>query len=401
MKKFNKNILLFGFSICFIALGFFSLDMLSQIGDDIAELFNSISSGDISAFSVFTDNINNDSSKRLSYHNQIMDLNSIKDNILGTKIIPKDEDTIIKTKSGSLINKVNQLPKSEIENNVNQIAKLQKLAESNGASFLYCAAPPKENFETTQVNSINYSKSNFDQLLSELKANQIPYTDFNEIFGDDINSVGRYYYTDHHWTSLTGFYAYSLICKNLKKRYGFEYKKMYIDLENFSVQTYPDWFLGSYGKKVGTYFTWNGADDFELIFPKFQTNLTEEQPFEHEVRNGRFEDTVLFFEKMRKDYYGINSYAMYSGGNSYLQIMKNNMNPSGKKILMIRDSFACVVAPFLALQSSELHVCDLRNLELPGERINVKDYIEQMKPDYVLVLYSGINYNADGRYNFF
>ena len=81
--------------------------------------------------------------------------------------------------------------------------------------------------------------------------------------------------------------------------------------------------------------------------------------------------------------------------------MKNNMNPSGKKILMIRDSFACVVAPFLALQSSELHVCDLRNLELPGERINVKDYIEQMKPDYVLVLYSGINYNADGRYNFF
>ena len=81
MKNANKNIFVFIFSICFLVFGFFSMDMMSQIGDDIAELFDKISSGDISAFFVFTDNINNDSSKRLSYHNQMMDLNSIKDNL--------------------------------------------------------------------------------------------------------------------------------------------------------------------------------------------------------------------------------------------------------------------------------------------------------------------------------
>lgn len=82
--------------------------------------------------------------------------------------------------------------------------------------------------------------------------------------------------------------------------------------------------------------------------------------------------------------------------------MKNNLNPKGEKVLLIRDSFACVVAPFLALQTSELHICDVRDDEhYVGDKLNMEEYIEQIKPDYVLVLYTGVGDTTDSRYDFF
>ena len=163
-----------------------------------------------------------------------------------------------------------------------------------------------------------------------------------------------------------------------------------------------NWFLGSKGKKVGTYFTWNGADDFDLITPKFETSFTEERPFKNQTRTGTFQETVLYMDNMYKDYYRINTYATYSGGDFRLQIMKNNLNPNEKKVLLIRDSFACVVSPFLALQTSELHVCDVRDYDYyVGKKLNMKDYIKQIKPDYVLVLYTGIGGSFDSRFDFF
>ena len=178
----------------------------------------------------------------------------------------------------------------------------------------------------------------------------------------------------------------------------------YTDIRSYTIKTYDKWFLGSLGKKVGAYFTWGGADDFELITPNFDTNLTESQPIKDIERNGSFEDTALYMENMKKDYFNINTYATYSGGDFRLQIMKNNLNQNGKKILMIRDSFACVVAPFLALQTSELHICDMRDYEYyVGEKLNAEDYIKQLKPDYVIVLYSGVSSieDSDGKYDFF
>jgi hypothetical protein len=152
---------------------------------------------------------------------------------------------------------------------------------------------------------------------------------------------------------------------------------------------------------VGTYFTEEGADDFELITPKFETDLIEEQPFKNSIRTGSFEETVLYMDNLEKDYYGKNSYVTYSGGDYRLQIIKNNKNLEGKKILLIRDSFGCVVSPFLSLQTSELHVCDVRNFEsFVGEKVNMEEYIQQIQPDYVLVLYTGTDLSS-GRNDFF
>lgn len=239
--------------------------------------------------------------------------------------------------------------------------------------------------------------------LSALENSMIPYVDFSkELIKSDISVRDMFYYTDHHWKTNTGFVATGIICEMLHTKYDFNYNAQYTDVKNYEIKTYKDWFLGSRGKKVGKYFTWNGADDFELIIPRFQTELIEEQPFKNQIREGKFEDTVLYMENMEKDYYKINPYVTYSGGDFRLQIMKNKLNLNGSKILLIRDSFACVVSPFLALQTSELHICDVRDdSHYVGDKLDMKEYIEQVQPDYVLVLYTGIGDVSDSRYDFF
>ena len=80
-------------------------------------------------------------------------------------------------------------------------------------------------------------------------------------------------------------------------------------------------------------------------------------------------------------------YETYSGGNIRLQIFRNNLLENGKKIMIVRTSYAGVVTPYLALQAKELHIIDNRNEDyLSGDSVDVKEYIKEIDPDYVIVL---------------
>ena len=318
-------------------------------------------------------------------------------------MIQKDDTVVVKAESGSLIAEVDKLDKNQILQVVNVIQELQKVAEENGAEFLYCAAPKKEMYEKSPKNVENHAQHNYSQLLSLLTKAKVPYIDFAKILDKtDIPTAELFYYTDHHWRAYPGFVAANAISEELNLRYNFSYNMLYTDINNYQIEQYEDWFLGSRGKKTGIFFSGNGADDFELIIPKFETDMTEEQPYKKQIRKGKFEEAVLYMDNMRKDYYKTNAYVTYSGGDFRLQIMKNNLNPDGKKILMIRDSFACVVAPFLALQTSELHICDVRSgYDYVGDKLDAEEYIKQIEPDYVIVLYTGIGDSSDSRYDFF
>ena len=404
MKKFNKNILVFVFCMLFVGAGLCSGDLFSGTKDALDNLMNGKSSK-FTRIAKFEKKIDRISTENLLYHNEMMDVNSVKENLLGTRVIFKDDATVVKMDSGSLSSQSKKIDTKEIKKTVEAINRLKSVSEKNGAKFLYCATPTKTQYEKSPENIDNFAEDNYQSFLKQMNAAQIPYIDFKqELDNSNIESDSIYYFTDHHWKVNSGFFATGALCKELNSRYGFSYDEKYTDLSNYNIQSYSNLFLGSFGKKVGTYFTWHGADDFELITPNFETNMTEEQPFKNEKRNGKFEDTVLFMDNMEKDYYGINTYATYSGGDFRLQIMKNNLNPNGKKILLIRDSFACVVAPFLALQTSELHICDMRNYEsYVGDKLNAEEYIKQIKPDYVIVLYSGVSSieKSDGKYDFF
>ena len=256
-------------------------------------------------------------------------------------------------------------------------------------------------YEKCPSNISNYASENMDVFLSNLHSVGVPYVDFRETLDrSELKQEDYFFYTDHHWTPGSGLAATKGICEKLNRLYGFDYNKEYVDYKNYNITLLKKWFLGSYGKKVGCFFSWHGPDDFEVIIPSFETDMIEEDPL-FGTRKGSFENTVLFKERLEKNYYTQNTYAAYSYANFHLQIMKNNLLHNGKKILLIRDSFACVVAPFLSLQTKELDICDMRDY-VEGNRLNLKEYIAKTNPDYVIVLFSGVgnvHYSA-GQYDF-
>lgn len=139
-----------------------------------------------------------------------------------------------------------------------------------------------------------------------------------------------------------------------------------------------------------------------MITPKFKTSFVEEQPFKNEKRTGDFTQTLLFKEHIdKKDWYNKNPYATYSGGDFRLQIFSNKHADNDRKVLVIRDSFGCAVSPFLALQNKTTYLVDVRNYDYyVGEKPNIYELIDEIKPDCVLVIYEGVATNAVGRLDF-
>lgn len=401
MKTFNKNSILFlSFAIAII-IGLYG-ECFQSLASNLYDSFSELKSGHVKNAISTIKYTNYISTEKLLYHDQLVDINSLENNLINTRFIKKTSGNTVKCNEDMLamINS-ERFNQQHLDTVAGVISELQNKSESCGAKFLYLAVPEKDYYQTFPSNIRDYSKMNFDDYLDCLKEKNVPVLSYIDEFRKrGMQNEDIYYYTDTHWTTNVGLLAAQLACDSLHERYGFSFDNSKLNITNYNQTLYKDWFLGALGKKVGTYFTWHGADDFNLITPRFETNLLLEEPLKNVKKEGAFEDTVLYLDNLEKDYYSKDSYSTYSGGNRQLQVVKNQLNPNGKKVLIVRDSFACVVTPFLALQTSELHICDVRKCQ-DGEKINIENYINKINPDYVIVLYAGVRNPDNSLYNFF
>ncbi len=392
MKRFNNNFILFVCAFVFVLFGF-GASFRWMIVDTLYIAYSNIKTGNIiGGISDCVSYVSDTASKSLSYHDTLMDIDSAKNNLLNTAIIIKDDSTIAKTESGTLTEVFPYVPDETIETAVSNIEALYATAIKNDADFLYVGVAQKSYGLELPSNVSDYSKVNYDRFINSLSNKNIPTLNLT----DELNKSGKwsedlFFITDHHWKPNVGFWATEKICSTLSVNYGFVYDDYYTNPENYETTTYENWFLGSYGKKTGRFFV-NGAEDIDIILPKFDTKFTSAQPFKNETKQGTFYEVLMesdFIET--KDPYHLNAYATYTGGDFQYQIVKNELNPNGKKILVLRDSFACVVTPYLAMNTSELHIFDMRDFtKVSEDRIDVHEYIEKEKPDYVILLYSGM-----------
>lgn len=385
MKKFNKNIILFVFSIAFVLYGF--AGYVFDIHKGIGKLYEAKES--FAETKDITGTLEKMTGDDLWYHDALIDINSVRINLLNNRIAVKSDGAVVKTNSGKLSFYSQDIrDEKELKNAVDKVKEIYGYATANGSGFLYVAVPLKQQYEEFPPNIEDHSAENYAALLDCLKQNDIPYLDCDQALrSSPIKQDDRYFITDHHWKPYSGFVVAGSICDKLAALYSFSYDKEKTDIGNYDIEVYKDYFLGSQGKKVGQYFTWEGCDDFELIVPRFDTDLTESIPYSETVREGSFDDTLLHKEYLSDNLHHAEVYETYSGGNIRLQIFRNNLLENGKKIMIVRTSYAGVVTPYLALQAKELHIIDNRNEDyLSGDFVDVKQYIKEIDPDYVIVL---------------
>lgn len=278
------------------------------------------------------------------------------------------------------------------------MARLRDQLDKRDLPLLYLQAPGKVAPGNGQLPDgvEDYSNDYADQLLSELEAQQIPYLDFRSLFAaiEDREWTSWFFSTDHHWTPEAAFTACAALFDTLRTDYGYDIPALYSSPDSFTRRSYEDYFLGSQGKRVGTLYA--GVDDIELWQPTFPTSFTYSVPIYEIERTGPFEASLLFPERLEeKDYFNANPYTLYSGGDYSLARIYNHENPDGPRIMLLRDSFSCAMAPFLALGCSELITVDLRYFHE-----NLLSYVDWLKPDAVLVMYTTGSVALDPLFDF-
>lgn len=179
-----------------------------------------------------------------------------------------------------------------------------------------------------------------------------------------------FYRTDHHWTTLGAFYGANALLETLGKEP--------LTMEEFAPETASEDFNGTLYSQSGIH--WLEPDTIEYWAGEEGLSVTS-------WRTGKPEESVLYDRSWLtvKD-----KYSSFLGGNQPLAVIKNENNPDGGKIMLLRDSYADALAPLLAQRFAEVHLLDLRYYRMPAAV-----YAQQYDIDEICVVYSVQNFISD------
>jgi len=197
---------------------------------------------------------------------------------------------------------------------------------------------------------------NTQALLNQWQS-QLPLTDLFETLSQHKDE-GLYYKTDHHWTLKGAYLAYVA----LMKEWGLEA----LDYDHFTPKTVQG-FLGTYFNKSRLESV--SPEDLTYIDPSIISYETDGKTVFNLIDHSALEGT---------DKYGAFLYGNHGFG--HITVRESN---DPKRLLVIKDSYANSLIPFMTAAFDEIDVIDLRHFSGSLENIlSTSDY------DHVLILQS-------------
>ena len=148
------------------------------------------------------------------------------------------------------------------------------------------------------------------------------------------------------------------------------------DLNNYYIVRYKNWHLGSYGQRVGVHF--GGIDDYDLIYPKFNTclyNTTTET-------EGSFNKVIIDWGVFQTfDPQNQYTYDRATNKTDY-NILKNVECKNGLSVMVIGDSYSSGINPFMILSYSNYKFYRFDKLSV--------DLLNENQPDVLMfMIYPG------------
>lgn len=190
-----------------------------------------------------------------------------------------------------------------------------------------------------------------------------------------MNGNQIFYRTDHHWTTYGAYTAY----RSLSEALGFDPNSE----STYEKTAYP----GFYGTTYSTSGYWlNPPDEIEVW--DNPSNDVEVTIIDGETDIHR---DMFFYTHLDED----DKYPVFLDGNHPYTVIKNKNAATDEKLLVVKDSFAHSLVPFLADHYAEIIMVDMRYYSLPLQPI-----VEQEKVDKILFLYSIDNLSTDGDIGF-
>ena len=330
----------------------------------------------LSAESFFSGDFGVDFEKYLSDHmparSFFVGLNSYYNNALGNPL----SNGIYNCKDGYLVNDPPTYDRLDINFSIvadfakeNDVKTAMVLAPSTG--YVCSDLLPNKHI-------IYKDDEYFEKAKDVLSDANVDFVDMREPLKNAYNEGTQVFYkTDHHWTSSGAYLAY----EELSSVLGFEKK----DKKRYDITEYEDFYGTTYSSsgfwltKPDTIATWESKD----IKPNAITvEITEGD-------ETTTSDSMFYLDNLKDN----DKYPIYLDGNHPYTTIKNKTlakNENSKKLLIIKDSFAHTLTPFLADHYAEIVMIDMRYYKQ-----NVTELLEKGDFDNVLFVYSIDNLSTD------
>ena len=263
-----------------------------------------------------------------------------------------------------------------------------------GGHFLYVQVPYKNVGQAPELAA--YSGDNTEEYESRLdtllRDSGIPVLDLRA-----YDTCKDYYATDHHWTTISAFYAAKIIADEVERLYNIDLTDhtFFGDMENYESITYEDCFLGSIGVKVGPYYA--GKDSFTVLNPQFPTDFTFEHYIDSVLQStysGPFVEAFIDQSLLENRSYN-NKYEANMHGAYVESIIKNHLAQNDLKGLLVTHSYGRAMAPYLSLDFGELRYLDPQKGRFNDD---LTVYIREYKPDVVIFMYNWPVNIGDGQW---
>lgn len=195
-----------------------------------------------------------------------------------------------------------------------------------------------KNLSDSQHSAIEFVNNNFSEDVVAVDA----YTPIKEHIDEYV-----YYRTDHHWTSLGAYYAYT----GFAKQAGHEA----VPLDSYKKGEAPG-FLGHISTVNPSEKVNNNPDNVIYYTPPV---ITEMKVFYYDKETG--EKKSYNGKVINKTYVDLDQkYGVFLGGDFPLGVIKTNAK-SDRKIMVIKDSYGNAFIPFLTPHYKEIYVVDPRH----------------------------------------
>ena len=287
------------------------------------------------------------------------------------KLMKKSENnSVYFAKDNYLISKPEKFDKEQVDKNIEAI---KTLYDVGGYNMTVAVVPTAYEILNDKLPAHAYDSRVIDvqnEVAEQFGETAIKVCDTTSILRDHKDEY-IYYRTDHHQTMLGSYYVYSALGG-------------YLDYSvpvpgSYDRETLADDFYGT---------TWSKAsiksavpDTIERFTLRDRVmNTSVEFPFEDQTMIGLYNRRNL--EKKDK-------YTVYVDGNHGLTII-NTTNKTGKKLAVLKDSYAHSLAPFLAEQYDTIYMVDLRYYN-----DDLVKYLKDNKVKDMLVLYNAETFNSD------
>lgn len=276
----------------------------------------------------------------------------------------KEQAGVYFADDGYLIEIWTDYDKKQFENNIAAVKHLADITAQNGVSL---KVMPVSTAACVLDDKLPAYAPNSDQraVIEAIKKAGLDVIDVTDALRAARNEY-LFYKTDHHWTSLGAYYAYT---EWMRSR-----GKTALPLSEWTRETLCNDFRGTTYMKTGDPFA--TYDTIEAYYRK---------PAHHVDYNNGYYVTDTIYERSFLN--GSNQYGVFLNSNQSTTVVSGD---GEGKLLIIKDSYANTFAQFVVDDFEETHLIDMRFF-----RGSVQKYIERNGITEILVLYNAPNFTAD------